>query len=429
MTLTDSLKTNALPAVVDTTTALMPLMRRSPRLDKVVQGIMLAQSALHIYNQLSARFKRPEVTWSVTVRENDDLYEAAVALLGSQDTKNWKAVEAESVYDGDDNRTVVVTPSEREERNLIIDGHKVFGFIDGLVHAGPQGQGARILKSPTAIFVTKTEEGQQAVIDSLKVAYDEERNTRTERTPLLYSYGGWGWSRRGDLPCRPVESVVVTDGQVQAIVDDLKEFMTLEGEYARRGIPYHRGYLLYGPPGTGKTSAVKAVAGAVGLDLYYASLSTVNNDTDLDKLAAELGPKNILLLEDIDAFGAARAREDGDTAVETGMTAGLSTTGLLNVLDGVNTPHGMVTFMTTNHKEFLDAALLRPGRIDKHFFFGNPDDETVNRHFVYFYDREPAVPLFAAGRSGAEINEIFVSHMHDPEGAEGILSVPNTEES
>lgn len=41
--------------------------------------------------------------------------------------------------------------------------------------------------------------------------------------------------------------------------------------------------------------------------------------------------------------------------------------GLINALDGVRSQEGTILFMTTNHKEKLDPALLRPGRADRHF--------------------------------------------------------------
>ena len=37
---------------------------------------------------------------------------------------------------------------------------------------------------------------------------------------------------------------------------------------------------------------------------------------------------------------------------------------LLNILDGVLTTPGQIMIMTTNHKDVLDKALIRPGRID-----------------------------------------------------------------
>lgn len=44
--------------------------------------------------------------------------------------------------------------------------------------------------------------------------------------------------------------------------------------------------------------------------------------------------------------------------------------GLLNVLDGVVDTPGRIVIMTTNHPETLDAALIRPGRIDKKIYLG-----------------------------------------------------------
>jgi chaperone BCS1 len=43
---------------------------------------------------------------------------------------------------------------------------------------------------------------------------------------------------------------------------------------------------------------------------------------------------------------------------------------LLNVLDGFYAPTNVLFVMTTNHVETLDAALLRPGRIDYKLFLG-----------------------------------------------------------
>ena len=38
--------------------------------------------------------------------------------------------------------------------------------------------------------------------------------------------------------------------------------------------------------------------------------------------------------------------------------------GFLNAIDGLGAPDDVVLFMTTNHVERLDPAVLRPGRVD-----------------------------------------------------------------
>ena len=66
----------------------------------------------------------------------------------------------------------------------------------------------------------------------------------------------------------------------------------------------------------------------------------------------------IILLEDIDALFVQRE--------SVGRGGGVTFSGLLNALDGVRSQEGRILFMTTNHKEKLDPALLRPGRADYH---------------------------------------------------------------
>ena len=69
-------------------------------------------------------------------------------------------------------------------------------------------------------------------------------------------------------------------------------------------------------------------------------------------------PKNsILLLEDIDSLFVERKANDSNKSL-------VSFSGILNVLDGMGRKSGLITFMTTNYKENLDKALIRPSRVD-----------------------------------------------------------------
>merc|ERR1719487_16470 len=63
----------------------------------------------------------------------------------------------------------------------------------------------------------------------------------------------------------------------------------------------------------------------------------------------------------------------------------LNLSGLLNVLDGVvDTPERIVV-MTTNHPEFLDPALIRPGRIDQKLFLGHMKAHNVIRMIEHYF--------------------------------------------
>jgi mitochondrial chaperone BCS1 len=43
----------------------------------------------------------------------------------------------------------------------------------------------------------------------------------------------------------------------------------------------------------------------------------------------------------------------------------LTFSGFLNAIDGVRSQEGRIIIMTTNYKDKLDPALLRPGRVDE----------------------------------------------------------------
>jgi hypothetical protein len=76
---------------------------------------------------------------------------------------------------------------------------------------------------------------------------------------------------------------------------------------------------------------------------------------------------------------------------------------MLNALDGVWTPHGMVTILTTNHRKDLDPALIRAGRVDVDEEFTVLDADQARRLAAQL-DVSPADDAVAglAGRSPAD---------------------------
>jgi len=63
----------------------------------------------------------------------------------------------------------------------------------------------------------------------------------------------------------------------------------------------------------------------------------------------------------------------------------LTFSGFLNALDGVRSQEGQIVFMTTNHKEKLDPALLRPGRTDIEVKLANASHMQMVKLFERFY--------------------------------------------
>ncbi|CAN6205544.1 unnamed protein product [Urochloa humidicola] len=161
----------------------------------------------------------------------------------------------------------------------------------------------------------------------------------------------------------------------RSIVADLDRFLKRKEYYRRIGKAWKRGYLLYGPPGTGKSSLVAAMANYLHFNLYDLDLSEVHTNSMLQRLLFGMDNRSILVIEDIDCcFSAASREEKSDDAGSDSSSdsdTGITLSGLLNFIDGLWSTCGeqRIIVFTTNYKERLDPALLRPGRMDMHIFF------------------------------------------------------------
>ncbi|KAJ3203127.1 hypothetical protein HDU82_006822 [Entophlyctis luteolus] len=219
------------------------------------------------------------------------------------------------------------------------------------------------------------------ILEDAKTRALEEVDGKT----VVYVSYGHEWRPFGAPRAkRPLESVVLDTGVREAVVGDLERFLAATAWYRDRGIPYRRGYLLYGPPGTGKTSFIQAVAGHLSYNICILNLSERGmTDDRLAHLLANTPPQSLLLLEDIDA---AFIRRDAATdSKKEGFYSAVTFSGLLNALDGVAAAEERVVFMTTNHVDRLDAALIRPGRVDMRVYMGNARDDQARRMFERFY--------------------------------------------
>ncbi|MFO1219992.1 MAG: AAA family ATPase [Burkholderiaceae bacterium] len=196
----------------------------------------------------------------------------------------------------------------------------------------------------------------------------------------LYTVDRWGdeWRQADSKPRRALDSVVLDEGVAKLLHDDIHEFFSRREWYAQMGIPWRRGYLLYGPPGTGKTSAAFALAGELRLKLCAISLTNPKlTDNVMADLLQRTPPRSLILIEDIDSFFNAREKQDSRIQI--------SFSGLLNALDGVGAQEGRIVVLTTNHRERLDAALIRPGRIDLEIELGNATAAQLRGLLARFY--------------------------------------------
>lgn len=217
---------------------------------------------------------------------------------------------------------------------------------------------------------------------------------------------------------RTLDSVVLDEGIKERIVADLDSFLNSPKWYHDRGVPYRRGYLLYGPPGSGKSSFIQALAGHLDYSICILNLSERGlTDDKLQHLLSNMPERSIMLLEDVDSAFTRRTQSD-----ESGYKSNVTFSGLLNALDGVASAEERVIFMTTNHAESLDPALIRPGRVDVKEHFDDASPHQQRQMFIRFYEDESKAGEFVECMQGrkitmAALQGLFVWHKGDPDKA------------
>ncbi|PWA45167.1 AAA+ ATPase domain-containing protein [Artemisia annua] len=161
------------------------------------------------------------------------------------------------------------------------------------------------------------------------------------------------------------ETMAMDEEKKVEIMEDLDLFIRRKEYYRRVGKAWKRGYLFYGPPGTGKSSLVAAMANYLKFDVYDLDLREVQCNSDLRRLLIGTKNRSIIVIEDIDCNVGVQSRElDQEPNDDDKITL----SGLLNFIDGLWSSCGdeRIIVFTTNHKDRLDEALLRPGRMDVH---------------------------------------------------------------
>ncbi|HVZ98521.1 MAG TPA: ATP-dependent zinc metalloprotease FtsH [Chitinophagaceae bacterium] len=163
--------------------------------------------------------------------------------------------------------------------------------------------------------------------------------------------------------------------EIREIVDFLKN----PDRYTKLGAKIPKGVILVGPPGTGKTLLAKAIAGEAQVPFFSISGSEfvemfvgvgASRVRDLFNKAKEKSPC-IIFIDEIDAIGRSRGKGAFLTGANDERESTLNQ--LLTEMDGFGTNSGVIVLAATNRADMLDAALLRPGRFDRHIYLELPN--------------------------------------------------------
>ncbi|XVE66994.1 hypothetical protein DITRI_Ditri08aG0124900 [Diplodiscus trichospermus] len=354
-------------------------------IQSVARNLLPYELQAYIFRNIFFKYFYSQIT--LIVEEYDGLtrnqiYKAADIYLGtkiSYSTKLYRVNMAEK------ETKIVVSMARNQETVDNFDGvqfkwRQVTRQVD-FKHMTFQGQSSKVQSEVRSFELTFHKKHKEKVLNSYLpfVLKESKRLTEEKKTLKLHTlnqdhmrrYGTETWqSITLDHPAN-FETLAMNIELKKMIMEDLERFVKRKDYYRRIGKAWKRGYLLYGPSGTGKSSLIAAMANYPSFDIYDLELTGILNNSDLRRILIATGNRSILVVEDIDSSLESHERRTEPqpaTALQPNKANQVTLSGLLNFIDGLWSSCGdeRIIVFTTNHKDRLDPALLRPGRMDVH---------------------------------------------------------------
>ncbi|KAF6997951.1 hypothetical protein CFC21_014117 [Triticum aestivum] len=325
---------------------------------------------------------RSRMTWqhTIVIEETEGwsgnrVYGAVKAYLATRTsaTLSMQRLRVSSAdEEGPDSKMVVGMEAGEEMADVYKGTEFRWCLVTREVKGDPNGNGgAREVRSYELSF-HKRHKGKALkeylpfIVATAKAIKDQERTL-----DIYMNQYGDEWSSIEFQHPSTFDTLAMDTKQKRAIVNDLDRFIKRKDYYRRIGKAWKRGYLLYGPPGTGKSSLIAAIANHLRFDIYDLELTGVDSNSDLRRLLVGMTNRSILVVEDIDCTIEFKQREEEDdehskpsSTEKKKAEDKVTLSGLLNFVDGLWSTSGeeRIIIFTTNYKERLDPALLRPGR-------------------------------------------------------------------
>jgi cell division protease FtsH len=184
---------------------------------------------------------------------------------------------------------------------------------------------------------------------------------------------GAGGSQKMKITFNDVAGLKEAKEELKEIID----FLQNPEKYVKMGAKIPRGVLLMGLPGTGKTLLAKAIANESGVPFFsisgseFIELFVGVGASRVRSLfeQAHRAKRAIIFIDEIDSIGKVRG---------VGLTGGheereQTLNQILAEMDGIEGEEGIIVLGATNRPEYLDPALLRPGRFDRRIILDLPD--------------------------------------------------------
>lgn len=344
-------------------------------------------------------FLKEQFTTTLIVNNSEEFYRDALMWITNNGVNSFtRHFTVETVWVDDESSN-----EDFNEDGLLEDGSyhdvlsvgygRAYMFCSGVPTIMERSKDSNpTLNTKNREFITLTIPGRSRKRMEKIVNFIKDSKKKSEKNTLnVYVNDSFGNLSQREVSKRKFETISLNEGVAERIMKIANDFRPMEKWYKEKGIPYKEGIVLEGPPGTGKTSIIKGLASEMNRDLYLLNLNGLT-DSAIESVLSDVRKNSIVAIEDIDSFSASKKRikdsgEEKDEEVKT-----LSTSGLLNALDGITSPEGIFIIATTNHISSLDPALIRSGRLGNIINIGFMDKYAVTNYLKMFFDGEFTLP-------------------------------------